>query len=31
MSPSAQRTSEQLKEIIEDEKNTDKDATEVQE
>ena len=31
MSPSAQLTSEQLKEIIEDEKNTDKDAREVQE
>jgi len=31
MSPSAQLTSEQLKEIIEDEKKTDKDAREVQE
>jgi len=31
MSPSAQLTSEQLKEIIEDEKNTDKGAQEVQE
>jgi len=31
MSPSAQLTSEQLKEIIEDEKNTDKGAREVQE
>jgi hypothetical protein len=31
MSPSGQLTSEQLKEIIEDEKNTDKDAREVQE
>jgi len=31
MSPSAQLTSEQLKEIIEDEKNTDKSAREVQE
>jgi SNF2 family DNA or RNA helicase len=31
MSPSAQLTSEQLKEIIEDKKNTDKDAREVQE
>jgi hypothetical protein len=31
MSPSAQLTSEQLKEIIQDEKNTDKDAREVQE
>jgi len=31
MSPSVQLTSEQLKEIIEDEKNTDKGAREVQE
>jgi len=31
MSPSAQLTSEQLKEIIEDEKNTRKGAREVQE
>jgi hypothetical protein len=31
MSPSAQLTPEQLKEIIEDKKNTDKDAREVQE
>jgi len=31
MSLSAQLTSEQLKEIIEDENNTDKSATEVQE
>jgi hypothetical protein len=31
MSPSAQLTSEQLKEIIEDEKNSDKDASEVRE
>jgi len=31
MSPSAQLTSEQLNEIIEDEKNTDKGAREVQE
>jgi len=31
MSPSAQLTSEQLKEIIEDEKNTDKDTREAQE
>ena len=31
MSPSAQLTSEQLKEFIEDEKNTDKGAREVQE
>jgi hypothetical protein len=31
MSPSAQLTSEQLKEITEDKKNTDKDAREVQE
>jgi len=31
MSPSAQHSSEQLKEIIEDEKNTDKGAREVQE
>jgi len=31
MSPSAQLTSEQLKEIIEDEKKTDQGAREVQE
>jgi uncharacterized protein YdeI (YjbR/CyaY-like superfamily) len=31
MSPSAQLTSEQLKEIIEDEKNTDKGVREVRE
>jgi len=31
MSPSSQLTSEQLKEIIEDEENTDKGAREVQE
>jgi len=31
MSPSAQLTSEQLKEIIEDKKKTDQSVTEVQE